>query len=95
MHDQTKSRFCRMHSMHVAAILGVLPFALHGTEARAQTVVQQSSQPETQDQNPHKFSVGLGLGYAPAYEGARDYRVLPMPAINVTCSRSDESRLLR
>jgi outer membrane protein len=52
------------------AITTVLSLALLESSARAQ-----------EDRN--HVIVGLGAGYAPAYEGADKYRVLPIPAIDV------------
>src|SRR5690349_4189861 len=36
-----------------------------------------------QAEDSNHVLVGLGAGYAPAYEGAHKYRILPLPAFDV------------
>lgn len=64
------------------AITSVFSLALLKSPARAQDWSDAAHQ-EEQQQNQDHVIVGLGAGYAPAYEGAAKYRGLPIPALDV------------
>jgi MipA family protein len=71
VHSTTPSR------SKVIAIASVLSVALLHSTAQA----QDSDEAPKQDQN--HILLGLGAEDAPAYEGARKHRVLPLPALDV------------
>lgn len=48
--------------------------------AQSQAQIQPQPQPE---RNRDHFVLGVGAGYAPAYQGADDYRVMPLPVIDI------------
>jgi MipA family protein len=64
----------------------ILLLALLQSPARAQDW-SDAAHEEAQQQNQNHVVVGLGAGYAPAYEGADKYRGLPVPAFDVKQGR--------
>ena len=76
-----------LHASVVVAI-GILPSILCYTTARAQAFTGQETlqqaQPLVLEQTEDHVSLGLGVGYAPAYAGSDEYRVLPIPEIDAT-----------
>jgi outer membrane protein len=63
----------------IISVIGFLVFALSTTVAQAQTLTRDG----TQDRNDkNHITIGAGAAYAPAYEGADKYRVLPVPAVD-------------
>lgn len=65
--------------------------AVCGTQAHAQQLerdpLQVQDREQAQTQNRDRIVVGVGVSYAPTYRGADDYRVLPLPVLDVKWGR--------
>jgi outer membrane protein len=66
-----------------SAILLTSTFFLCSLGQVAQAQDWNSAPREEPRQNSDHVMIGVGMGYAPAYQGADDYRALPIPAIDV------------
>jgi len=61
-----------------------IPLILTSVSAQAQVRSwSNTGQPREQEVNRDHFVVGAGAAYVPAYQGADDYIVLPLPVIDV------------
>jgi outer membrane protein len=79
MHYPINSR----SSLFAAAIAFL--FAVPATSAQAQSA--DTAQPQDQGNDKDHIIIGAGASYAPAYQGADKYIVMPVPAIDVAWGR--------
>jgi len=66
--------------------VAMLPVVLWTGAARAQDVTaaqQGQERAPSAERNREHFVLGLGAAYTPTYQGSEDYRLLPVPAIDV------------
>lgn len=62
----------------LAITAAILTFSSSPAPAQSQAQIP----PQQQHNNDHVV-IGIGAGYAPAYQGAEDYRVMPLPVIDI------------
>ncbi len=71
----------------LVASTALLSLAFWHTAAPAQTdpvvQIEPQSQIEEPERNSDHYIIGAGVAYAPAYRGADDYRVQPVPAVDL------------
>lgn len=75
VNNPVSTSFCLM----IAAVITTLS----SSPAWAQSQAQSQSEPESEPRSRDHVVIGVGAGYAPAYQGAEDYRVMPVPAIDI------------
>lgn len=78
----------RPRHIAAAAVLSLI-FWSASAQAQDQTQDQAAAQSlaEPQEQSKDHIIIGAGAGFAPVYEGADDYRAMPVPAIDITWGR--------
>lgn len=77
--------------IRLIAIISTAMLAVCGTEVNAQEQerdpLQVQDREQAQAQNRDRIVLGVGVGYAPAYRGADDFRAMPLPVIDVKWGR--------
>ncbi len=75
------TRFSHPRPRFIAA-LAMLSLIFWGASAQAQELAQVQEQDSGEDKD--HIVIGIGAGYAPAYQGSDKYRALPVPVIDVS-----------
>jgi MipA family protein len=70
----------RIFSLRVAACCLLSAGLVMAVDAKAQVVEEAEAPPPP---SPDHIVVGAGLGVVPTYQGSSDFRVLPLPAIDI------------